>query len=351
MIWGVLTNEATAVKMLNPGGFDNLKAVDRIITLLKNVDKKSLMRQLQITDPSKLIYTLEAMDVKTLTDLAKKFKVVRDPLSASTQVYFHQQNMTGGTMIGIYANHNANHALMQHIAVLELDEKEGAFTLNGEKFTKLNAIKNKKGEFISRNTASFLAASVDNVKDTVLAGLNQNTFTADATMLLIRLGYSPLEVGLLMNQPIIEDIITEYFRNVGKGLSKEDIIDSVIKKYNKKNLNPVNILVNKDFTVEELTENIMNASEMTSIESIYNTKDFSKVEFYNRQVAIGYLFMRIMKSADSLSQLVGATRADTGNGGTGSNIAETITKIQKTQDFLRDASEANFPIKGANTCS
>ena len=349
MIWGVLTNEATAVKMLNPGGFDNLKAVDRIITLLKNVDKRSLMRQLQITDPSKLIYTLEAMDVKTLTDLAKKFKVVRDPLAASTQVYFHQQNMTGGTMIGIYANHNANHALMQHIAVLELDKKEGSFTLNGERFTKLNAIKNKKGEFISRNTASFLAASVDNVKDTVLAGLNQNTFTADATMLLIRLGYSPLEVGLLMNQPIIEDIITEYFRNVGKGLSKEDIIDSVIKKYNKKNLNPGNILVNKDFTIEELTENIMNASEMTSIESIYNTKDHSKIEFYNRQVAIGYLFMRIMKSADALSQLVGATRADTGNGGTGSNIAETITKIQKTQDFLRDASEAKFPIKGANT--
>ena len=51
---------------------------------------------------------------------------------------------------------------------------------------------NEDKEFISKNNAGFLAASVDNVKDPVLAGINQNTLTADASMLLSRLGYNLL---------------------------------------------------------------------------------------------------------------------------------------------------------------
>ena len=347
LMWGVLTNSDTASKILNPGGFDNLKAVDRIMTLLTSMSKAELKKQLDISRDSDIIVKLSKMDLNELNSLAKRFKKQLDPLSPTTQVYFHQQNMTGGKLIGIYANHNANHALMQHIKELKLHDKEGAFTLNNKKLIYLNSIKNEEGDFISRNNAGYLAASVDNVKDTVLAGLNQNTFTADASMLLSRLGYTPLEVGLLMNQPIIKDIVKLYARENRKGVSKEDVIKKVIKKYAGSSISQDNVLTGRSFTLEELAENIMNEQLIHNITNSSQTEDYGLVSYYERQVAVGYLFMKINKSAEALSRLVQITRVDTGDGCVGSNIAETITKIQKAQDFLEDASKPKFPIVNA----
>lgn len=127
--------------------------------------------------------------------------------------------MTGAKLIGIYANHNANHALMQHTQ-LALDEENGSFVLNGKRLTSLHDIMNGDKEFISKNNAGFLAASVDNVKDPVLAALNQNTFTADASTLLSRLGYNPIEIGLLMMQPIVQEITQTYLERVEKAKVK-----------------------------------------------------------------------------------------------------------------------------------
>ena len=165
--------------------------------------------------------------------LPKKFKKKLDPLNPRTQVQLHQQNMTGAALIGIYANHNANHALMQHTE-LGLDTENGSFLLNGKRLTSLHGLMNDNKEYISRNNAGFLAASVDNVKDPVLASLNQNTFTADASMLLSRLGYNPIEIGLIMSQPIVMDITNTYFRESREGKGKDTIIDEVIENYKKR---------------------------------------------------------------------------------------------------------------------
>ena len=60
---------------------------------------------------------------------------------------------------------------------------------------------------------------------------------------------------------------------------------------------------NNDFLIEDLANNILIAKEMTGITSAHQTSDYSKVEFYKKQVAVGFLFKRIMKTADSLGQL------------------------------------------------
>ncbi|WP_254555412.1 hypothetical protein, partial [Salmonella enterica] len=75
------------------------------------------------------------------------------------------------------------------------------------------------------------------------------------------------------------------------------------------------------------------AKEMEGITSANQTSDYSKVEFYKKQVAVGFLFKRIMRTADSLGQLVQATRSDTQGGAAGPTIADTKLKIQKVQDF------------------
>ena len=77
---------------------------------------------------------IQEMDLDSLDELVETYKEELNPLAASTQVYFHQQNMTGLALIGIYANHNANHALMQYT---DLGIIEG-FTLNGKSYSDLN---------------------------------------------------------------------------------------------------------------------------------------------------------------------------------------------------------------------
>ena len=354
MMWGVLTNTDTASKILNPGGFDYQKKAARIISILSSSYESDLKRDLNISDGS-IITKLLSMDLKELDRLTEKTKKRLDPISPRTQVQLHQQNMTGAKLIGIYANHNANHALMQHTE-LGLDVENGSFILNGKRLISLHNIMNEDKEFISKNNAGFLAASVDNVKDPVLAGINQNTFTADASMLLSRLGYNPIEIGLLMTQPIVMDITQTYFRESREGKNKDTVIDEVLVEYKKKAAMMEEITYDNyksnDFLIEDLANNILIAKEMTGIISANQTSDYSKVEFYKKQVAVGFLFKRIMRTADSLGKLVQATRSDTQGGAAGPTIADTKLKIQKVQDFLKDIEENDkFPLVGAGVIS
>lgn len=376
MMYGVLTNADTASKILNPGGFDYQKKAARIMTILNDSYESDLAQALKDVGvelnktvqkgekfyPKSIASYLFDLDLDTLDKLAERTKVKMDPLSPRTQVMLHQQNMTGAKLIGIYANHNANHALMQHTSLnrdkdedkdkgLALSIENGSFILNGKRLTSLHDIMNGDKEFISKNNAGFLAASVDNVKDPVLAALNQNTFTADASMLLSRLGYNPIEIGLLMMQPIVQEITQTYFRESREGKSTDDVINQVIEEYEKK------AAINSDLTyedynknnfyIEDLADNIMLAKE--AVIDRTQTSDFRKIEFYPRQVAVGYLFKRIMKSADALKQVVQATRADTQNGAAGPTIADTELKMQKVKDLLNQVkTNDKFPLKNAN---
>ena len=364
MMYGVLTNADTASKILNPGGFDYQKKAARIMAILNDSYESDLAQALKDVGvelnktvqkgekfyPKSIASYLFDLDLDTLDKLAEKTKVKMDPLSPRTQVMLHQQNMTGAKLIGIYANHNANHALMQHTQ-LALDEENGSFVLNGKRLTSLHDIMNGDKEFISKNNAGFLAASVDNVKDPVLAALNQNTFTADASMLLSRLGYNPIEIGLLMMQPIVQEITQTYFRESREGKGKDTIIDEVLDKYKEKaainNDLTYDNYKNNSFYIEELADNIMLAKEAVTDRS--QTSDFRKIEFYQKQVAVGYLFKRIMNSADALGQLVQATRSDTQGGAAGPTIADTELKIQKVADLIKQIEEnEKFPLENAN---
>nr|UVX92641.1 MAG: YpsA SLOG family protein [Bacteriophage sp.] len=367
MMYGVLTNADTASKILNPGGFDYQKKSARIMTILNDSYESDLAQALKDVGvelnktvqkgvksyPKSIASYLFDLDLDTLDKLAEKTKVKMDPLSPRTQVILHQQNMTGAKLIGIYANHNANHALMQHTQ-LALDEENGSFVLNGKRLTSLHDIMNGDKEFISKNNAGFLAASVDNVKDPVLAALNQNTFTADASMLLSRLGYNPIEIGLLMMQPIVQEITQTYFRESREGKGKDTIIDEVLDKYKEKaalnNDLTYDNYKNNSFYIEELADNIMLAKEAVTDRS--QTSDFRKIEFYQKQVAVGYLFKRIMNSADALGQLVQATRSDTQGGAAGPTIADTELKMQKVKDLLDQIeNNAKFPLENADVIS
>lgn len=335
MMWGILTNPDTASKILNPGGFDKQKRAARVVTILDSMSESELSKE------GYTVKDLLGLSLDTLNKLAAKAKKKLNPLSPRTQVILHQQNMTGGKMIGIYANHNANHALMQHTQ-LAVDDKNGAFNYAGVRKTSLHGVRNEKGDFISRNTANFLAASVDNVKDNTLHATNQNTFTGDASMLLSRLGYDPTEIAILMRQPIVREITKKFFRESRDGKSKDTIIEEVLKDTIKgvgmyENLSWANVKDNL-FELDMLMKDIQLYKEVGTM----SQRD--RTNFYRRQAAVGILFKRIMNTADALGQLVQATRADTQGGAAGPTIADTMIKIQKVEDLLISASGEKFPL-------
>lgn len=370
LMYGVLTNSDTAPKILNPGGFDYQKKAARISTILSSVYESELEEALKkegikmdkmikrgdrMTKAPITSYLLDLplssddKSVLTLDKLVKSLVKQLDPLSPRTQVVLHQQNMTGAKMIGIYANHNANHALMQH-TLLGVDAENGSFVLNGKRLTSLHNMTNDAGEFISRNTANFLAASVDNVKDNTLHATNQNTFTGDASMLLSRLGYNPVEIAILMGQPIVRDITQAFFRE-GGSKGKDSIIDEVLGKYREKASLTRDLTYDsykgENFYIEELAENILIAKEVEAMADNRNTPDFRKVQFYQKQVAVGFLFKKIMGTSEALGSLVQATRADTQGGAAGPTIADTMSKLQKVEDLMEAMSGEKYPLANA----
>lgn len=344
MMWGILTSPDTASKILNPGDFNKQKMADRVVTILDSMTEKELT-DAGYTRDSLLKASYDISNLDKLDKLAKRAKRKLDPLSPRTQVIIHQQNMTGGSMIGIYANHNANHALMQHTE-LAVSEKYGSFKFAGIRRTSLHNMTNERLEYISRNTANFLAASVDNVKDNTLHATNQNTFTGDASMLLSRLGYNPTEIAILMRQPIVMEITRKYFRESREGKSKNSIIKEVLESTARwanmyDNLSWANVK-EESFNLDVLMKDIQ------LYKSVDTMSEKDKQNFYRRQVAVGLLFQRVMKTADSLSGLVAATRADTQGGGAGPTIADSMINMQKINDFLKKASSEEFPLVGTD---
>lgn len=335
LAWGILTHPDTTIKILNPQGFDSLKKASRVATLLRSgISRDSLKKELG----ENWMGRLKDLSIDELDSLIEAYRTPYDPLSPATQVEIHKNNMTGSSMIGVYANHNSNHAMIQFTEV-GLSEKNGAFRLFGQRFTSLHNQKAPDGSYINRNVSGFLAASVDNVKDPVLEAMNQNAFTADASMLLMRLGYSAYQVSLVMNQPVVREMVDLYQRESRKGEGRMDIVNRVSGKYKEASGLDIdyNKIKNRDFTEEELIGSLLDHSSNNE-----------NVSYLRNQAMFATLFERIMNTAETLGSMVKAMRSDTSSGGAGPFIANTESKMRDVEDFLTKAALDTFPLTQAD---
>ena len=194
---------------------------------------------------------------------------------------------------------------------------------------------------------------MDNVKDNTLYATNQNTFTGDVSMLLSRLGYDPVEIAILMRQPIVVEMTNRYFRENREGVNAETIIQKVLQEYTKKAGFTEGLVYDsyKDnkFLIEDLIDNIIIAKDATAITNRNQTNDWELLSFYKKQVSIGYLFSKIYATANALSNVVSATRADTAKGGSGPDIANTIIKANKVSDLMIESSSRKYPLVGVES--
>lgn len=214
-----LMDPETRKQRLTPGGFEGASKSARI------------MRELQfgeeVMKDGKIDW--EALD-KRAEDKSSDPEPNYDPSDPYTMILYNQLNQIAGKLIGVFANHNTNHALASLLKKFQLVngmeiEFAGHTKADGYGF---DLLQGPKGVDVDLNLAEFLAASVDAVKDPVLNYLNFNTLTANSGALLARLGYNTLEIGLLFNQPIIREVCDYAFNN---DLSLEDAIRDVYNSY------------------------------------------------------------------------------------------------------------------------
>lgn len=345
----ILTNKEVNTDSQRPGTFDTIKHQARINTIFKDYQlfqkwAQELKAGESIED---IIYETLNTPLNVLNDFIKKTKVERNPLTAETFAYFHRQNMVGKALVGIYANNTTMQAKFQGTGLSLKDGYE--FQLDGRVIKSLSDIYTEYGGYptkVSKNCAEFSAASVDNVKDPVLASLMQNTNTASITCFMLRAGFSIPEIGAFFGIPIVSDTI----ENTGgvKTLSTEvGRLEETIAKI--LGVKQFKVLPLDKLDIKDILSHTIKMRRLQYLESVnqLNTIDNKElVDTLSYEARLAKTFLRISSYADFLNETVMAYRADAPKGSIGRSVA--IAKVQKLNiDRLSEKSlKPDYPIAG-----
>lgn len=217
-----LTDPATAKERLTPGGFPDASFAARCL------------RELIFTDPNLLKDNNGNITWEAVTEKAKDPdsdpEPNYDPSDPQTFLLYNAQNQIAITMIGIFANHETNNALVSLCDMFTLSKPiliAGHTASEGFGYDLLNA---PEGRDINKMLEEFIDSSVDAVKDPVLNYLNLTTVTADIAGLLARVGYNFNEIGVFLNQPLIKEA-TKYA--IDRRVQLQTAIKIIKEKYAK----------------------------------------------------------------------------------------------------------------------
>ena len=185
-----IEDPATVIDRYTPGGFPTGKEAALKMKAIKYTNKynKSNIKNI-LTD-----------------EITEDYEPVYDLTNPYTIAIYNARNIVASKVIGIAANHATNYAYSKTLGSVTLNTPITLFDKS------LNDLNCKEGGWM---LAEFLASSVDAVKAPVLNFLNINSITASVAMLLGRAGFSMLEIGIFLNQPIIQKVIDSASSGIG----------------------------------------------------------------------------------------------------------------------------------------
>lgn len=311
-----LEDRETLQARITPGGFPTASEAARFFRELEHTDL-DLITSGSNVDIDKV--TKRCRD-KSIPDPEPEY----DPSDPMTIVRYNQQNQAASKLIGIFANHNTNHAFARLMYSMRLKTDEfgkASFGFAGHNYS--DFLNTPEGVDVTRNIAEFLAASVDAVKDPVLNFLNLNTVTADVGATLIRLGYTMKEVGALLNQPVIKRLSTICAE---RGVSADIAILDVWKELGK-NSAEVKYDSDIDFTMDKLCQNIIDERK--------NAKPDGTVSDAEGQAKVLKMFSSVLAVSQELSKFVTNTKFTAANS-IGSTFGEIISSLQKVDQYVAD---------------
>ena len=331
-----LMDKETLKARYTPGGFDNNRDAALRMRVLQHgqADVEVEGQHVRIIRDGKVSWP----DVDKYVSLIQEGKLKDpepeyDPSDPTAILVYNQQNQVAGKLIGIFANQNTNHVYASTMEELTLREpiRFGNHTSRGLQ----DMLHAPEGIDVDTNVSEYLAASVDAVKDPVLNFLNLNLVTADAGALLARIGYTPQEIGLLFNQPIIRELCN-YVAN--ENVSTDAAITEMLKKYGGKNA-----------TLEKM---VFDATQVTSdrlanniISRRYNAGNDMTAAFKQGQLQVLWLFNEIMADTADVNSFVQCTRFTAANS-VGSTPGDQIAQEERVSNFIEKYMKAEENEKG-----
>lgn len=316
MTYAVLTNQMTADKILNPGGFDAPKKMGYMVAAYKNPANKGIKWS-----------DLQKMSIDELKDLSYTDK---DLTFADTQVQFYKQNSAAASLIGVFAVNKVAHATLESNDIfLDVSEICGdkPFTIAGTTFGNRMQIDKKydnEGTLIGKTLGSLVSASADAVKDPILNLMNINMTTAGMLNTMLRLGMTFEDAAFFLSQDIIERILNKFNReNLTNYESLSNIIEKWLTEYREKNNISDDSLINtEELTKEELVEGL--------------TSEEHEATDYKVLLA----FQKIRQLVDAMRKPTYATRFNSISSAVGPLIIDNLIIEHKMEAFL-DANTEN----------
>ncbi len=253
-----LTSDFSCRDLARPGGFSAQKKMARIMNILAN--QKSHLKEGEHAFTLKELKSRQLNDtydengklIEGLETLADKYGKRVNVLQGSFDDQMFKRVMTGSQMIGIYALHNAFHAVIQtaKIRMSEIFVNKCGFKINGrDMMTTLGEVFDEFGNSILRNIGGFLSAAVDNTKDPLLADLAQNPLTADLSLAFLHMGYSIETMSLIMNQPIVQKFLRD-----NRDMSSS-AVNTKVRRYCKQNkITQMEADIDNDMLAAAITE-------------------------------------------------------------------------------------------------
>ena len=316
MTYAVLTNQMTADKILNPGGFDAPKKMGYMVAAYKNPANKGI--------------SWNALQGMSIDELKKLSYTDKDLTFADTQVQFYKQNSAAASLIGVFAVNKVAHATLESNDIL-LDVSEicgnDDFTIAGTTFggrMQIDQKYDREGILIGKTLGSLVSASADAVKDPILNLMNVNMTTAGMLNTMLRLGMTFNDAALFLSQDVIERLLSQF--------NRENLTNYV----------SLNSLINKWLDIYRQKYNISDSSnintEPLSTEELVNGLTSEEHEATDYKVLLAFQKMRSL--TDAMRKPTYATRFNSISSAVGPLIIDNLIIEHKMSQFI-DANTDN----------
>lgn len=366
LMFAQLTSENGSLKLFIPGGNAETTVYAGTMQVMRaygSEDGKKFVRDAlrendvpferasEIAGNAVNLYSyLTGLSEKKLSGIVDSISGSVSPFAVSHAVEAHRYMMDGAGMIGTYAIYNSASAMFQRLNLryLQVADSNGdvvEVSLFGKRFDRLYPVISNNS-FATLPLARLLNASVDNGKNPLLGHLNQSQKLAPLTNLLLAAGLSEEELHLVMNQPVVVELVKRM--NHPSNPSLATCANGIVEELKQGRFQDVK------FSQARSVREVANLGKEYFIEGLPLTYDALKQgseSVIKRQINILQTLQHLNVAAGDLDSCVKLTRPESNAGGIDSTIGGTIAKViqlDKFRERLDPASPNPIRISGIN---
>lgn len=336
IMYGILSHPDIAPQVLSPGNYENLKRISKVGAILTNKRVQDYFIEQNNSSVENLWSDIQSKSTKELASIVQQGQELRPVIHPETFVYFHQQNMTSGKLIGNYANNTTAHTKLQDTSIAINYKYQ--FDINGRTISSVSDTHTKElpdgtKELISSNCSETSASSVDDVKDPNLRQLGQNPNTAKILGGMLRMGMRMEEAGLIMHIPFVKSTID------ATGKLSPFSIDEAIKYYYQEETGDDS---NSASGIKSWYYGIVKTNPKITTDMLVRSILGKATNMENLSIAIA--ISQIEATTTSLSALTMQSRQDSPNGSIAHTLEGGIRQVLSMESLMQSTWGKHYPL-------